>query len=79
MMLYAIGNALLLVMLSRMAGPFTFVPAMACFMTAGMMAYPTLGHRIIMSPGAKVKGSSVADVVASCLSRVPVPGARARA
>lgn len=43
------------------------------------LALVTLGHRIIMSPGAKVKGTTVADVVASCLSRVPVPGARARA
>jgi MoxR-like ATPase len=43
------------------------------------LALVTLGHRIILSPGAKVKGSTVADVVASCLSRVPVPGARARA
>src|SRR3970282_2263828 len=38
----------------------------------------TLGYRIIMSPGAKVKGTTVADVVAACLGRVPVPGARAR-
>ncbi len=43
------------------------------------LALVTLGHRIIMSPGAKVKGTTVADVVANCLSRVPVPGARARA
>ncbi len=43
------------------------------------LALVTLGHRIIMSPGAKVKGTTVADVVASCMSRVPVPGARARA
>jgi MoxR-like ATPase len=43
------------------------------------LALVTLGHRIILSPGAKVKGATVADVVASCLSRVPVPGARARA
>jgi MoxR-like ATPase len=42
------------------------------------LAVVALGHRIIMSPGAKVKGVSVADVVSSCLSRVPVPGARAR-
>ncbi len=42
------------------------------------LALVTLGHRIIMSPGAKVKGTTVADVVAACLSRVPVPGARAR-
>ena len=43
------------------------------------LALVTLGHRIIMSPGAKVKGTTVADVVANCLSRVSVPGARARA
>ncbi|MBA4179551.1 MAG: AAA family ATPase [Anaerolinea sp.] len=43
------------------------------------LALVTLGHRIILSPGAKVKGVTVADVVANCLSRVPVPGARARA
>ncbi len=42
------------------------------------LALVTLGHRVIMSPGAKVKGTTVADVVSSCLSRVPVPGARAR-
>ncbi|HEY4668789.1 MAG TPA: MoxR family ATPase [Tepidiformaceae bacterium] len=42
------------------------------------LALVTLGHRIIMSPGAKVKGTTVADVVAACLGRVPVPGARAR-
>ncbi len=43
------------------------------------LALVTLGHRIILSPGAKVKGVTVADVVANCLARVPVPGARARA
>ncbi len=43
------------------------------------LALVTLGHRVIMSPGAKVKGTTVADVIATCLSRVPVPGARARA
>ncbi|OAI41101.1 AAA family ATPase [bacterium SCGC AG-212-C10] len=42
------------------------------------LALVTLGHRVIMSPGAKVKGTTVADVVAACLNRVPVPGARAR-
>jgi len=40
MMVYALGNAALLVMLSRMVGPFTFVPALACFMTMSVMAYP---------------------------------------
>lgn len=43
------------------------------------LALVTLGHRIILSPGAKVKGTTVADVVAACLNRVAVPGARARA
>jgi len=42
------------------------------------LALGTLGHRILLSPGAKVKGTTVADVVAHCLSRVPVPGSRAR-
>ena len=43
------------------------------------LALVALGHRIILSPGAKVKGTTVADVVQACLNRVPVPGARARA
>ncbi len=43
------------------------------------LALVTLGHRIILSPGAKVKGATAADVVQACLNRVPVPGARARA
>ncbi len=43
------------------------------------LALVTLGHRVILSPGAKVKGSTTADVVAACLNRVPVPGTRARA
>jgi MoxR-like ATPase len=42
------------------------------------LAIFTLAHRIIVSPGAKVKGMTQADVVAACISRVPVPGARAR-
>jgi len=42
------------------------------------LALVTLGHRVIMSPGAKVKGATVADVISACLNRVSVPGARAR-
>ncbi len=42
------------------------------------LALVTLGHRMILSPGAKVKGVTVADVVAACLQRVPVPGTRAK-
>jgi len=43
------------------------------------LAVFTLAHRLIVSPGAKVKGVTQADVVAQCLQRVPVPGARVRA
>ena len=42
------------------------------------LALSTLAHRVIVSPGAKVKGMTQADVIAQCLQRVPVPGARAR-
>ena len=40
------------------------------------LAYPTLGHRIIINPSARVKDISPADIVNGCLQRVPVPGAR---
>ena len=40
------------------------------------LAYPTLGHRLIISPAARVKETSPADIVKGCLQRVPVPGAR---
>ena len=50
MMLYALGNAALLVMLARMAGPFTFVPALACYMAASIMSYPPFAMR----PGALI-------------------------
>jgi MoxR-like ATPase len=42
------------------------------------LAYATLGHRVIVSPSARVKSVSSSDVVLGCLERVPVPGARAR-
>jgi MoxR-like ATPase len=42
------------------------------------LAYATLGHRVIVSPSARVKSVSAADIILSCLERVPVPGARAR-
>ncbi|MHB8576493.1 MAG: AAA family ATPase [Dehalococcoidia bacterium] len=42
------------------------------------LAYATLGHRIIVSPSARVKNISAASIVTDCLGRVPVPGARAR-
>jgi MoxR-like ATPase len=40
------------------------------------LAYATLGHRLIVSPSARVKEVAAADVVNGCLQRVPVPGAR---
>ncbi|MDZ4278899.1 MAG: MoxR family ATPase [Dehalococcoidia bacterium] len=40
------------------------------------LAYPTLGHRLIVSPAARVKDVSAANIVDGCLQRVPVPGAR---
>jgi len=41
------------------------------------LAYATLGHRIIVSPSARVKNVSPSEVVEQALERVPVPGARA--
>jgi MoxR-like ATPase len=43
------------------------------------LAYAALGHRVIVSPAARVKNITSANVVNDCLTRVPVPGARARA
>jgi MoxR-like ATPase len=42
------------------------------------LAYATLGHRVIVSPSARVKSVASSDIVLGCLERVPVPGARAR-
>jgi MoxR-like ATPase len=40
------------------------------------LAYPALGHRLIISPSARVKDVGPERIVESCLQRVPVPGAR---
>jgi len=40
------------------------------------LALATLGHRIIISPAARVKDVSPANIIEDCLARVPVPGAR---
>ena len=40
MVVYALGNAVLLGVLTRMAGPFTFVPAVSCVVIMSVMAYP---------------------------------------
>ncbi|HWO73887.1 MAG TPA: MoxR family ATPase [Dehalococcoidia bacterium] len=42
------------------------------------LAYNTLGHRVIVSPSARVKSIAASDIIMGCLERVPVPGARAR-
>jgi len=43
-----------------------------------LLAYPTLGHRIIASPSARVREIDSAQIVDEAIERVPVPGARAR-
>jgi len=42
------------------------------------LAYATLGHRIIVSPSARVKNMTAKEVVGQALEMIPVPGARAR-
>jgi MoxR-like ATPase len=42
------------------------------------LAYATLGHRVIVSPSARVKSVTAAEIILGCLDRVPVPGTRAR-
>jgi MoxR-like ATPase len=43
-----------------------------------LLAYPTLGHRVIVAPGARVREIDAAQIVDECIERVPVPGVRAR-
>ncbi len=43
-----------------------------------LLAYPTLGHRVIVSPGARVRDIGSGQIVDECIERVPVPGVRAR-
>jgi len=45
MLAYALGNGILLALMERMAGPFTFVPALACVVTMSVMAYPVFIER----------------------------------
>jgi MoxR-like ATPase len=42
------------------------------------LAYATLGHRIIVSPAARVKNVTAKEIIEQTLERAPVPGARAR-
>ncbi|MEI6136118.1 MAG: MoxR family ATPase [Chloroflexota bacterium] len=43
-----------------------------------LLAYPTLGHRVIVSPSARVRDIDSAQIVGEAIERVPVPGVRAR-
>jgi MoxR-like ATPase len=45
---------------------------------AKALAYSVLGHRVIVSPAARLKGVTAEEVVTQCLESVPVPGVRAR-
>jgi MoxR-like ATPase len=45
---------------------------------AKALASPALGHRVIISPAARVKGVVAEEVLGECLTGVPVPGVRAR-
>ncbi|MEE8347680.1 MAG: MoxR family ATPase [Dehalococcoidia bacterium] len=42
------------------------------------LAYPVLGHRLILNAQARVKGLTAAQIAEECLERLPVPGVRAR-
>ena len=42
------------------------------------LAYPTLGHRVIVSPSARVRNVDSAEIVDDSIQRTPVPGVRAR-
>ncbi len=48
MIVYALGNGLLCALMSRMAGPFTFVPALICVVTMSVMAYPQFVQRPVI-------------------------------
>jgi eukaryotic-like serine/threonine-protein kinase len=45
MIIYAIGNAAILLTLARLAGAFTFVPALVATITASLITYPTFIKR----------------------------------
>jgi MoxR-like ATPase len=42
------------------------------------LAYATLGHRIIVSPAARVKNVTAKEIIDQAIDRTPVPGSRAR-
>jgi MoxR-like ATPase len=42
------------------------------------LAEPALGHRIILSPAARIKGISSAEILSELLGSMPVPGAKVK-
>ena len=60
MFAYAAGNALLIALLTRMIGPFTFVPALSCVIVMSVAAYPQFdGRRSWVLIGTMLVGFSV--------------------
>ena len=47
-------------------------------MTSSLLAYATLGHRVIVSPSARVREIDSAQIVDEAIERTAVPGIRAR-
>jgi hypothetical protein len=45
---YAVSNVMLMALISRMAGPFTFVPALTCVAIMRSMAYPSFTERPVV-------------------------------
>jgi MoxR-like ATPase len=42
-----------------------------------LLAHPVLGHRLIISPAARVRNVTAQAIIDEVLAAVPVPGARA--
>ena len=45
MLVYGLGNVALIVFVERLAGPFTFMPALAAVMAMSLMAWPAFTER----------------------------------
>jgi eukaryotic-like serine/threonine-protein kinase len=56
MVAYAAGNSLVLVLLARLGGPFTFVPALVSYITASVITYPSFLERSWVLIGVMVAG-----------------------
>ncbi len=56
MVTYAVGNSLVLVLLGRLGGAFTFVPALVSYMTASVITYPAFLQRSWVLIGIMVTG-----------------------